>query len=459
MEYGIISIAIPLLTIILAIVTKDVIVSLLGGIFVGLLVLNNFSLLNTTVALFDGIIAQFAQGWITKTLLFMLLVGAIIRILSDAGAVERFVAYLSLKSKRIDSPKGAMLLAYVIGLVIFIESSITSMVAATVAKPLCDKNHVSRAKLAYICDSTSAPVCTLIPLNGWGALLLGLIAAAIESHVITGDAVTLLVEAIVFNFYAWVTLLIVLLVILFNINIGPMKYAKAKVYENKHIDTNIKPSLWHMVLPIVVVVAMVPLALIYTGKGDMFAGSGSTSVYYATIVTLIFMYFYFVPTKNISHKNFFLSLYKGMGEMLPVTLILLFAIYIGQVIGDLGTAKYIAHLLDGNIAPMLIPLLVFVVSAITAFSTGTSWGTFSIMLPIALALGATMDLYIPLLIAAVMSGGVFGDHASPISDTTIISSMAAGCDHIEHVRTQMPYALMGGFLAGVAFLVSGWALI
>ncbi|MEA1880548.1 MAG: Na+/H+ antiporter NhaC family protein, partial [Campylobacterota bacterium] len=423
-----------------------------------LLVLNDFSFLNTIVALFDGIIAQFAQGWITKTLLFMLLVGAIIRILSDAGAVDRFVAYLSLKSERIDSPKGAMLLAYFVGVVIFIESSITSMVAATVAKPLCDKNNVSREKLAYICDSTSAPVCTLVPLNGWGALLLGLIVAAVDAHVITGDAVSLLVEAIVFNFYAWVTLIIVLLVILFNINIGPMKYAKAKVFENQHIATDVKPSLWHMLLPIVVVVAMVPLALLYTGKGDLFAGSGSTSVYYATIVTLIFMYFYFVPTKNISHKNFFTSLYKGMGEMLPVTLILLFAIYIGDVIGDLGTAQFIAHLLDGNISPMLIPLLVFLVSSATAFATGTSWGTFSIMLPIALALGATMDIHIPLLIAAVMSGGVFGDHTSPISDTTIISSMAAGCDHIEHVRTQIPYALIGGFLAGVAFLVSGWVL-
>ncbi|CAA6826392.1 MAG: Na+/H+ antiporter [uncultured Sulfurovum sp.] len=459
MEYGIISIAIPLLTIILAIITKDVIVSLLGGIFVGLLVLNDFSFLDTIIAFFDGIVAQFAQGWITKTLLFMLFVGAIIRILSDAGAVERFVAYLSLKSERIDSPKGAMLLAYVIGVVIFIESSITSMVAATVAKPLCDKNNVSREKLAYICDSTSAPVCTIVPLNGWGALLLGLIVAAIDAHVIGGDAVSLLLEAIIFNFYAWVTLLIVLLVILFNINIGPMKHAKAKKYENKHANTDVKPSLWHMVLPIVVVVGMVPLALLYTGKGDIFAGSGSTSVYYATIVTLIFMYFYFVPTKNISHKNYFKSLYNGMGEMLPVTLILLFAIYIGDVIGDLGTAKFIAHLLDGNISPMLIPLLVFLVSSMTAFATGTSWGTFSIMLPIALALGATMDLHIPLLIAAVMSGGVFGDHTSPISDTTIISSMAAGCDHIEHVRTQIPYALIGGVLAAVAFLVSGWAMV
>jgi Na+/H+ antiporter NhaC len=366
------------------------------------------------------------------------------------------VVYLSNKSKHIDSPKGAMLLAYIIGLLIFIESSITVLVAATVAKPLCDKNHVSREKLAYICDSTAAPVCTIIPLNGWGALILGLIVTAIDSHVIAGDSVLLLSEAILFNFYAWISVILVLVVILFNFNIGPMRYAKPVPYKASQTADLAKPSLYKMLLPLLVMVLMVPLALLYTGKGDMFAGSGSTSVYYATIVTLIFMYLYFVPTRTMSHTNFFKSFYIGMGEMLPVTTILLFAIFIGEVIGDLGTAKYISSILTGNISPMLIPLLVFLVSAITAFSTGTSWGTFSIMMPIALALGASMDLYIPLLIAAVMSGGVFGDHSSPISDTTIISSMASGCDHISHVRTQLPYALIGGFLAGIGFLVSGW---
>lgn len=458
MEYGILSIIIPLLTIILAIITKDVMVSLLGGIFTGLLVLNHYAPLDAFLALFDGIIAQFAQGWITKTLLFTLFMGAIIRILSNSGAVDSFVAYLSNKSKQIDSPKGAMLLAYIVGIVIFIESSITSLVAATVAKPLCDKNNVSREKLAYICDSTSAPVCTLIPLNGWGALLLGLIVTAIDSQVIQGDAVSLLIQAIAFNFYAWFTLIIVLLVILFNINIGPMKHTKAVPFKTIENQDHIQASLLKMLLPIVVMVLMVPISLIYTGKGDLFAGSGSTSVYYATLVTLIFMYVYFISTRMMTHRHFFKALYTGMGEMLPVTIILLFAIFIGKVIGDLGTAKYIASMLDGTISPILIPLLVFIVSAITAFSTGTSWGTFSIMMPIALALGATMDVHIPLLIAAVMSGGVFGDHTSPISDTTIISSMAADCDHVAHVRTQIPYALIAAILAGLAFLMAGWVL-
>ncbi len=456
MEYGILSIAIPLLTIILAIITKDVIVSLMGGIFTGLLVLHSYNPIDAFIALFDGVIALFAEAWIAKTLFFILLVGSIIRLLTLSGAVDSFVVYLSQKAKKIDSPIGAMTLAYVVGVIIFIESSITALVAGTVAKPLCDKNGISREKLAYICDSTSAPICSLIPLNAWGALLLGLIITAIDSHVISGDGVSLLISSIPYNFYALFTLVIVLGVIFLNINIGPMKHSSPVAYVPTENALETKASPYKMLLPILVMVFMVPVGLFLTGEGDMFKGSGSTSVYYAVIVTLLFMYLYFVLNKTLTHKSYFIGLYEGIGDMIPVGMIMVFALLIGNVIGDLGTAKYLANLLSGNISPILIPLLIFLVAGITAFSTGTSWGTFSIMMPIGLALGASMDLHIPLVIAAVISGGIFGDHSSPISDTTIISSMAAGCDHVEHVRTQLPYAMLGGILASVAFLVAGW---
>jgi len=455
MEYGIISIVIPLLTIFLAIITKDVIVSLMGGIFAALLVLNGYNPLTAFLALFDGIINLLSEGWIAKTLLFSLMIGAVIKLLTFSGAVNRFVNWLSSKAQKIDSPKGAMLLAYIIGVVIFIESSITSLVAGTVGKPLCDKNGVSREKLAYICDSTSAPICSLIPLNAWGALLLGLIVTAIDGNVIKGDGVSLLIASIPYNFYSIITLVIVLFVIFFKFDIGPMKHAKPQPYNATHLGHEGKASPFAMILPLLIMVLAVPAGLYLTGEGDIFKGSGSTSVYYAIIVTLLFMYVYYVSTKTLTHKAFFKGFYEGLGEMLPIMLILMFAIFIGKVIGDLGTAKYLAHLLSGNISPVLMPLLIFVVASITAFSTGTSWGTFSIMMPIGLALGASMGLDIPLVIAAVISGGIFGDHASPISDTTIISSMAAGCDHVEHVRTQLPYALLGGVLAGVGFLIAG----
>jgi len=459
MEHGIISIAIPLLTIILAIITKDVIVSLISGIFAGLFVLNGYNPFNAFIALFDGIVDLFLEAWITKTLLFALMIGAIIKLLTLSGAVNQFVTYLSTKAEKIDSPKGAMLLAYTIGIVIFIESSITSLVAGTVAKPLCDKNSVSREKLAYICDSTSAPICSLVPLNAWGALLLGLIVTAIDSHVISGDAISLLIASIPYNFYSIFTLLIVLAVILFNYEIGPLKDTVAKPYHGDYVKHEGRPTPLPMLLPILVMVLAVPAGLYLTGKGDILKGSGSTSVYYAVIVTLLFMYLYYVGGKMLTHKNYFKAFYEGLGEMIPVVMILLFALFIGKVIGELGTAKYLAHLLSGNISPVLMPMLIFLVAGITAFSTGTSWGTFSIMMPIGLALAASMGLDIPLVIAAVISGGIFGDHASPISDTTIISSMAAGCDHVEHVRTQLPYALIGGALAALAFLISGWMLL
>ena len=456
MEYGIISILIPLFTIFLAIITKDVIVSLLGGIFTGFLVLNAYNPLEAFTAVFDGVIALFSEGWIAKTIFFILLVGAIIKLLNISGAVDSFVAYLSQKSKKIDSPKGAMLLAYFIGVIIFIESSITSLVAGTVAKPLCDKNGVSREKLAYICDSTSAPICSLIPLNGWGALLLGLIITAVDSKVIMGEPVALLIASIPYNFYALITLAIVLVVIYSKRDIGPMKDAKPIPYIAPSDENNIEATPYKMLLPILVMIVMVPLVLYITGEGDIFKGSGSTSVYYAVIVALLFIYLYFIPTKALTHQQYFKGLYEGIGEMIPLGLIMVFALLIGKVIGDLGTAQYLADLLSGNISPVFMPMFIFLVAGLTAFSTGTSWGTFSIMMPIGLALGAVMGLEIPLVIAAVISGGIFGDHASPISDTTIISSMAADCNHVEHVRTQLPYALIAGVLAALAFLIAGY---
>ncbi len=456
MEYGIISVLIPLFTIIVAIWSKDVVISLLGGAFFGFLALNGYNPALAFVALFNGIIGLFSEGWIVKTILFIMLVGSIMEILSRSGAVDEFVDFLSQKAQKIDSPRGAMMLAYIIGLVIFIESSITVMVASIVAKPLCDKNGVSREKLAYICDATSAPVCSMLPLNGWGALLLGLITASIVSGVIVGDPIKILLQALLFNFYAIFTIILVFVVIYKDINIGAMKNTIPKPYIPSNVQIKSNPKPWNMVLPLVVLIGAVPVGLYLTGDGDIFSGSGSTSVYYAVIVTLIFTYLYFVPKKLITHSGYFESLYKGLSDMIPITIVMILAFLIGKVIGDLGTAKYLASMVGGTISPTIIPLLIFLLSSLMAFATGTSWGTFSIMMPIALALGGAMDIMPSLMVATVISGGVFGDHASPISDTTIISSMASGCENIDHVNTQLPYALIAAFFAAIAFLIAGF---
>jgi Na+/H+ antiporter NhaC len=437
-----------------------VVVSLLSGIFLGELVIHNFNPFTSIIALLDGFIGLFAEGWITKTVLFALLVGSIIKLISNSGGVNGFITYLSKKQKRIDSPKGALLLAYFLGVIIFIESSITALVAGTVAKPLCDKNGVSREKLAFVCDSTSAPICSLIPFNGWGALLLGLIVTAIDSNVITGEALPLLLKSILFNFYSLITVVFVLLVILFDINIGPMRHAKPHpVQKSKKEELKQEKSPLLMILPLVVLILMVPVSLYYTGEGDILKGSGSTSIFYAVISALLFIYLYYVLGGHLSHKKYFDALYEGISDMIPIVLILLLAFLIGDVIKELGTATYLADIMKGNIPPFLLPFLVFLVAGLTSFSTGTSWGTFSIMMPIALALSASFNIPIPLMIGAVVSGGIFGDHISPISDTTIISSMASGCDHIEHVRTQIPYALIVALLASILYLVVGWVVI
>ncbi len=458
MDYGVISIIVPLLTIVVAIWSKDVVISLLGGAFVGFLALSGYNPLMAFTALFNGIVGLFTEGWIVKTIIFIMLVGSIMEILERSGSVDEFVEFLSQKAKKIDSPTGAMLLAYIIGLVIFIESSITVMVASIVAKPLFDKNGVSREKLAYICDATSAPVCSMLPLNGWGALLLGLITASISTGVTNGEPVKILLEALLFNFYAIFTIIIVFVVIYKDINIGAMKKAIPRVYEPSVI-TNQKANPWKMLLPLIVLVGSVPVGLYLTGDGDIFKGSGSTSVYYAVIVTLLFSYLFLVPTRNITHSGYFESIYKGLGNMIPITIVMLLAFLIGKVIGDLGTAKYLASLMGNNISPAIIPLLVFLLSSLMAFATGTSWGTFSIMMPIALALGGALGIPPALMVGTVMSGGVFGDHASPISDTTIISSMAAGCHNMDHVNTQLPYALIAATFASVAFLIAGFLAI
>lgn len=481
MDYNALSLIPPLLAIFLAIWTKDVVLSLITGIFSGQLILHGFNfsyefptsriqflrdfidfLGSAFVHFFNDIIGLFSEGWITKTLLFALMVGAIIQLIKDSGGVNGFVHYLSQKKKTIRSKKGALLLAFVIGVIVFIESSITALIAGTVAKPLTDKYGVSRQKLAYVCDATAAPVCSLIALNAWGALLIGLITAQVSAGLITGNPTMLFISSIPFNFYALTSLALVVFVIYTNWNIGVMKTFETNVQPpSDHNNSEFKDKVGnplHMLLPLLVLMITMPIALYLSGNGNMLEGSGSTSVFYAVVNCLLFTFAYYLLTKVMDKKTFYTSFYKGLATMLPIVLILLLAFTIGKISGDLGTGKYLATLAQGTISPALIPVLVFLLAAIIAFSTGTSWGTFSIMMPIAIALAVSTEAPLALTIGAVVSGGIFGDHASPISDTTIISSMAAGCDHIEHVNSQLPYALIGAAISAVLFIVFGYLL-
>ncbi|MBU0656639.1 MAG: sodium:proton antiporter [Gammaproteobacteria bacterium] len=458
MEFGSLSVLPPLLAIILAIVSRDVVISLLTGIFAGFLIQAGFNPLNAVINLLDMVIGLFAEGWIAKTLLFSLMVGAVMRLVVDSGGVAGLVDFLTQKSRTVRSGKGALLLAYVIGLLIFIESSITSLVAGTVARPLCDKFGVSRQKLAYVCDATSAPVCSLIALNGWGGLLIGLITAEVTNSMLSGNPTQIFLQSIPFNFYAWVAILLVPLVIVRGWDFGSMRDYEERVTPVKLVVPADGGHISRMLVPLFVLIGMMPLSLYYTGNGNILEGSGSTSVFYAVLASLLVSFVQYVFGGAMSKDAWFKSFYQGLSDMLPIVLILVLAFTIGKVTSDMGTGKYLASLAEGLVSPSMIPVIVFLLSSVIAFATGTSWGTFSIMLPIGVALAVSTGANVELVIGAVVSGGVFGDHCSPISDTTIISSMAAGCNHIEHVNSQLPYALLGGVLAAGLFMLGGLLL-
>ncbi|MCK5725724.1 MAG: sodium:proton antiporter [Thiotrichaceae bacterium] len=463
MDYPILAIVPPLLAIILAILTRDVVLSLLIGLFSGHFILQDFSFFTAFTHLFDGILQVMAKSWVTKTIIFALLVGSILRLIVDSHGVEGFVHFLTQKHRLIRSPRGALLLAYFIGIVIFIESSISSLLSGSVARPISDKYKVSHEKLAYVCDSTSAPVCSLIALNGWGALLVGLLLTQAEAGLINESPIAFFIHSIPYNFYAWISLALVLIVILFNINIGPMKRYEqnAKTMNTSNstdpININQKPqgAMHYMLLPLMVLIATIPMALYFDGKGNILNGSGTTAVFYAVIASLSFTFIYYLTTKVMTKEQFYKSFYGGIADMIPITLILILAFAIGSMTNELNTGKYLAELAENYMTPSLIPVAIFILAAVISFSTGTSWGTFSIIVPIAIPMAVATDAPLALTMGAVVSGGIFGDHASPLSDTSLISSLAAKCDHINHVTSQLPYALIAGGLAAILFIGFG----
>ena len=373
-------------------------------------------------------------------------------LIEKSGGIGGFVEYAHNKQAFVKSPRSALMVSYVIGIVIFIESSITSLIAGAVGKPLCDKEGVPRAKLAYVCDSTSAPISSLIVLNGWGALLLGLISAQIAEGIIDGDSVEILIDSVMYNFYAMSALILTFLSIWFNIDIGPMKNARPIAFKESDSLTEYA-SMWLMILPILLMVLSVFAFLYITGDGNILKGSGSSSIFYTMLVTLSFMFLYYIGSKTVTPKVYAQTTFLGAKKLFPIAIILLFAFAIGKVTTDLGTGLYLASLADENLSVYLLGAVIFLLSSLIAFSTGTSWGTFSIMIPVAVPMAVAMDANVALAIGAVISGGVFGDHCSPISDTTIISSLATDCEVVEHVKTQLPYALISGVIALLLFIV------
>ena len=457
----------PIIAIVLAIWTKQVILSLFAGIWMGFTLMNGFNPLTGFTAGVDGLIDVFGEAGDTRVIIFTLLIGSLIATIEHSGGVRGFVHFLETR-RWVHNGLRAQILAWATGLVIFVESNITLLVAGSVSRPLFDRYKVSREKLAYLIDATSAPVCVMIPLNAWGAVIIGLIASSGVDN-----ALEVFIASITYNFYAIVAIILAAVVIWKNLNIGPMKKAEERTQNGDILwpgampmvdisaeqvtedDDGDIPSAALMVLPIVTMVAMMPIGLYITGDGNLIAGSGSISVLWAVMAAIVVLWIMLLGLGASSINDLMRTFMKGAEALLPIATILLFALALGDVAQTLGTGDYIAGVVGESIAGPLLAPLIFIVSAFIAFSVGSSWGTFAIMIPIAIPVATTLGFSVPLFLGAAISGAIFGDHASPISDTTVVASMASATDHIDHVRTQLPYALVAAAIAATMFLLAG----
>jgi len=483
-DVGWLSLIPPLLAILLAILTRQVVLSLLVGIWSGWIIANQGQFLLGTADTLNVLIRVFANPDQARVIFFTLLMGAFLILISRAGGIQGFIDWtqrIALAQTR----RSAQLFSWLIGLGVFIESTITCLVVGTVSRPLFDRLNISREKLAYICDSTSAPVCILIPFNGWGATVLGLLATQVAAGNLSGkSALTVFLIAVPLNFYAIIAVLLVFIVCWSGKDIGPMRVAEerarttgqvmredstAMIEENAiHMPpkAGFQPRARTMLIPLLAMVMMVMAGIVITGMLGMASdsvhaftvmniidhASGSTAVLWGVCLGLLFIIMMMLWHRHFTINECIDLAFKGAGGMLPMATLMLLAFAIGMTCEQLNTGPWLAQWIAPHIAPLWLAPLVFLVSCAIAFSTGSSWGTFAIMIPLAIPLASAMSLadsqlMLPLVVSAVLGGGVFGDHCSPISDTTVLSSMASCCDHIDHVRTQLPYALIAAALA------------
>jgi len=472
-HYNFLSILPPSIALIISIWKKQIYIALLLGIWFGWLILESWNPIIAFYSTLNGVVNVFAIESNTKIILYSLGVGGILKLLYFTGGIPGFINWIE-KKKLVQNRFQAQLIPFLIGIVITIESSITALISGTVGKPLIDKYKISREKLAYICDSTSSPICILFPFNGWGAFVIGLLI--VQG---TETPVVILLESIKYNFYPIITLIVLFISIYFNWNIGPMKSAEKKALKNINsfkqesnstvienlINTSkeneINGKVINFVLPIFAMVFFMLLSLFLTGINNSTNGfqsefweilsntDGATSVLSSVIFTLLIIGI--LNIKIFSLNQFLDLIFKGMGSMLPVITLLVLAFSMGDIIHRLGTGIYISTLFSNSLNEKTIVISLFLISCLIAFSTGSSWGTFAIMVPIGMTISENFIEAQPIFLASVLGGGIFGDHCSPISDTTIISSMASGSGHIEHVRTQLPYALISAFISIIIY--------
>ena len=491
-SYGYLSLLPPLIAIICAFISKDVIVSLCLGVLSGLLIINNYDIFSAVLAFADLLAKLVGDSWNVRILMFCAMLGALVAMLSATGAASAFGQWASTKVR---SRRGAGLMSFVFGIFIFIDDYFNSLAVGTIMRPISDKMRVCRAKLAYILDSTAAPVCIIAPISSWVVTVMSALDKTYGFEKLNMTPFEFFIHSIIYNLYAISTLIFVLYIIISGRDFGPMAKAQAlatnsgKLF-NEHKNERAKPidMLLPLILLVLSAVIFFPLSTYLASidgekitslaqawasisLSDAFKNTdASVALFYAITWTILLSYIYFIARGLLSLSKASASLELGIKSMVPALIILALAWCLGTIIkaapsdGGLGLGFFLSEIFkDASYLVAFLPLAMFIISAIMAFATGTSWGTFAIMIPLAMPIilalmdGADYDQTLTMTlmsIAAVLSGAVLGDHISIISDTTILSSTGAGCPHLEHVGTQMPYALFvaiacaAGFLAG-----------
>ena len=470
MQFGFWSVVPPLLTIVLALVTKNVFISLLIGIFVGSMVLCNGALLAGLNETFYSFIHTFESNSNTIVLASFLLIGALIYLIEKSGGIDGFTEVMLKKRALIKSKRGANLFTWLLGIIIFTSGSLSCMVTGSISRPFNDALKVPHEKSAFIVHATSTPWCVLFPLSGWLAALAGYLTSG---GVPENEAISVLLRSIPLNFYCILAVFGTLAVSLFGINIGPMRKAEERAEKTGALDnpgrggalteeamspSKAKPRVLNMLLPMGVLIATILAVLTITGKGNLTQGAGMQSLLWGCILAVLTICILCVAQKLFSVDEVINEMFKGMGTMLPVAGILLFGFTMGNLVKDLDTGNYLTSVFMGVLSPALLPALSFLLCMLLSFATGTSMGTMAIMSVICLPMAISMGISIPLVAGAVFGGAIFGDHASPISDTTIMSCATTGCDIIDHVKTQMPYVLIFAAISLVLYVVLGFVM-
>ena len=467
-----------IIAIALALITKEVYSSLFIGIVVGGLLYSSFSLEGTIQHVFvDGMISQLSDSWNVGILIFLVILGCMVMLMNRAGGSAAFGRW---SVEHVKTKAGAQIATIILGVLIFIDDYFNCLTVGSVMRPLTDKHKISREKLAYLIDATAAPVCIIAPISSWAAAVTGFVDGA--------NGLTLFVRAIPYNFYALLTIVMMLTLTYAKFDYGPMKLAELsqKADDTKagsEIHASIlgaedqpnppvsqKGKVIHLVLPIVALIICCVIGMIYTGgffEGESFVDAFSNSdasvgLVFGSVVALIITIVFFLLTRVLSFEECMNALPEGFKSMVPAILVLTFAWTLKAMTDSLGAADYVAGLVAnfaGSTALMgILPSIVFLVAVFLAFATGTSWGTFGILIPIVVSVfGADLSNELMIIsISACMAGAVCGDHCSPISDTTIMASAGAQCNHIRHVSTQLPYAFTAAAVSFVAYLFAGF---